>query len=169
MEFINSTPADLALIFEFYDMAVAYQKTVFHKTWAGFDEEMVRTEIAEGRQWQIKNEAGAVLCVFATTFSDPEIWREKNSEPSIYIHRIVTNPAFRGGNFVENIIIWAKKYAHENGKKHVRIDTWGDNPRLVGYYQRCGFRFVETVQITADMDLPDHYNGISLALLEIEV
>ena len=169
MHFINSTPTDHALIFSFYDMAIAYQKTVFHKNWAGFDEEMVMTEIREGRQWQIRNEADDVLCVFATTFSDADIWREKNADPSIYIHRIVTNPQFRGGSFVNDIIVWAKAYGRANGKKFVRIDTWGDNPRLVGYYERCGFRFVETVQITSDMDLPKHYDGISLALLEIAI
>jgi ribosomal protein S18 acetylase RimI-like enzyme len=169
MQFINSTIADHALIFEFYDMAVAYQKTVFHKNWAGFDEQMVMTEISEGRQWQIRNDEGAVLCIFATTFSDADIWREKNEEPSIYIHRIVTNPAFRGGHYVNDIIAWAKNYGRANGKKFLRIDTWGDNPRLVSYYERCGFRFVETVQITSDMDLPKHYDGISLALLEIAI
>jgi ribosomal protein S18 acetylase RimI-like enzyme len=167
--FVNSTAADHTLIFEFYDMAIAYQKTVFHKTWAEFDENMVMNEIREGRQWQIKNADGAVVCIFATTFSDADIWREKNNQPAIYIHRIVTNPQFRGGNFVNDIIVWAKAFGRENDKQYLRIDTWGDNPRLVNYYERCGFQFVDTLKVTSDMDLPKHYDGISLALLEIAI
>lgn len=169
MQIINSTLADHALIFRFYDMAVTYQKTVFHKHWGGFDEDLVMTEIIENRQWQIQNDDGTAMCVFATTFTDAAIWKEKNDEPAIYIHRIVTDPEFRGANFVEHIITWAVNFGGKNGKKFVRIDTWGDNPRLVNYYIRCGFTFVRNVAITSEDKLPKHYDGISLALLEISI
>jgi hypothetical protein len=56
-------------------------KNVFHKHWGGFDEDMVMTEIIENRQWQIQNDDGTARCVFATTFTDAAIWKEKMTNP----------------------------------------------------------------------------------------
>jgi hypothetical protein len=45
-----------------------------------------------------------IACVFATTFSDPLIWEKRDTDPSVYIHRIATNPNFRGNNLVAAIV-----------------------------------------------------------------
>ena len=37
MEIKNSTIEDIDAIFDLYDQATAYQKTVFNKNWEGFD------------------------------------------------------------------------------------------------------------------------------------
>ena len=91
MQIINSTPSDIEIIFSLYDDAVAFQKTKFDKHWLSFDREMVENEIAEKRQWKIM-ENDEVVCIFAIAYEDPFIWKEKNADPSVYIHRIVTNP-----------------------------------------------------------------------------
>ncbi len=168
MDFQPSTAADLDLIFEFYAHAIAYQKRVSKMHWQEFDRALVEREISEGRQWKIMV-GGAVGCVFVTTFSDPEIWAERDREPSIYLHRIVTHPDFRGANFVPAIIEWAKNEAKTSGLKYVRLDTWGDNQKLHEYYVRCGFRFLGIITPTNLHLLPSHYDGIRLALFEIEV
>ena len=95
IQILNSTAEDLETIFEFYDMAVEHQKKVFNKHWQGFNVDLVKQEIAENRQYKILVD-GKVASVFAVTFSDPQIWEEKDKDPSIYIHRIVTHPDFRG-------------------------------------------------------------------------
>jgi ribosomal protein S18 acetylase RimI-like enzyme len=167
MEFLNSTPADFERIFELYEAAIEFQKQVFDKHWKGFDSGLVEREISENRQWKIIVD-GKIACIFAITFEDPSIWREKDKGDAIYIHRIVTDPAFRGRNFAQHITNWAKEYAKSNGKKYVRMDTWGDNQKLIDYYQKCGFKFLEII-IPDKEGLPSHYNGISLSLFEIEV
>lgn len=53
MEIVHATSNDVAVIFDLYDKAIEFQKTVFDKTWLGFDHELVETEIAEGRLWKI--------------------------------------------------------------------------------------------------------------------
>ncbi len=95
MEFLNSTTCDLEAIFELYDAAIAHQKAVSPMHWLPFDPKMVEREIAEGRQWKIIVD-GHIACVFVTAYSDWAIWGEKDRDPSVYLHRIVTNPAFRG-------------------------------------------------------------------------
>jgi ribosomal protein S18 acetylase RimI-like enzyme len=167
MEIINSTASDFDRIFELYDAAVAFQKTVFNKQWQGFEPDLIRKETSEDRQWKIIID-GEIACIFAITFEDKAIWAEKDADPSIYIHRIVTNPVFRGANFVKHIVAWAVPYARSMNKKYVRMDTWGDNEKLISYYQSCGFNFLGI--ITPDYTtLPKHYEGITLSLFEIAV
>lgn len=162
----NSTPEDIGTIFHLYDEAVRFQKTVFDKHWLGFDRELVEQEIAENRQWKIVVD-GQVACIFAITFSDPLIWKDKDRDPAIYIHRIVTNPQFRGGAFVKEIVKWAREYAPGIGKKYIRMDTWGDNAKLRAYYVSCGFEYLGITVMENTEGLPAHYEGLSLSLFEI--
>ena len=167
MTFIPSTIHDIDSIFEFYEMAIAYQKTKFNKHWLGFERDLVSKEISENRQWKIiiDNE---IACVFAITFEDESIWKEKNKDKAVYFHRIVTHPKFKGQHFIERIIEWGIPFAKEKKLDFLRMDTWGDNDELIGYYQKCGFDFLGI--ITPDyIGLPKHYEGITLSLFQIEV
>src|SRR3954464_5867746 len=100
MQIVNSTAGDIKTIFELYDKAIEYQKLVFHKHWKGFDVSLINKEIEEHRLWKIMVD-GTVACIFSVAYSDPLIWGKKDSEPALYIHRIVTNPIFRGQGYVK--------------------------------------------------------------------
>jgi RimJ/RimL family protein N-acetyltransferase len=165
-EILNSLPADIDTIFNLYDDAIAYQKTKFNKHWLPFDRDMVAREIEELRQWKIM-EAGEVACIFAIAYEDPFIWGEKNADPAVYIHRIVTSPAFKGRGYMNTIIEWAKEHAHQHSKKLIRMDTWGDNEELINYYVKCGFNYLGSITPAATEHLPKHYSAIYLALLEM--
>jgi ribosomal protein S18 acetylase RimI-like enzyme len=167
MQIVNSTLADYNRIFELYDLAIEFQKTVFNKQWQGFEPSLVEREIVENRQWKIVID-GEIACIFAITFDDFSIWKEKDQNDAIYIHRIVTNPKFRGANFVQHIVVWAKAYVYSIGKKYVRMDTWGDNEKLIAYYQKCGFQFLGVITPDAT-NLPKHYQAITLSLFEISI
>ena len=168
MKFLNSDTEDFEVIFRLYDAAIEFQKTVFDKSWLPFDREMIAREIAEKRHWKIVID-NRIACIFSVTFSDEFIWKEKNFDPAIYIHRIVTNPEFRGQKFVQKITDWAIDYAESIGKNFVRMDTWGDNQKLIDYYTACGFEFLGAVEPTKSADLPKHYEGITLSLFEIKI
>lgn len=115
MKIENCSPADIQEIFRLYRIASAYQKskeTVV--VWPEFEQQLVETEIAENRQWKLILD-GEIACIWATTFSDEQIWGARNADPAIYIHRIATNPDFRGKNFVSLIVTWAKSYAKDQG------------------------------------------------------
>jgi RimJ/RimL family protein N-acetyltransferase len=168
MSIANSTTEDIDTIFQLYDEAVKFQKTVFNKQWQGFERSLIETEIAENRQWKIVID-DQVACIFAITFNDPLIWKEKDQDPAIYIHRIVTNPEFRGGAYVKEIVKWSKDYAKSLQKKYVRMDTWGDNEKLREYYVSCGFEYLGITVMENTLGLPKHYEGLSLSLFEIEL
>lgn len=168
MTILNSTAGDLKNILKLYDDAIAYQKKVFHRHWKDFDEKMIEDEIKEKRQWKIVAN-NQIVCIFSITFNDPLIWKEKDRDPSIYLHRIVTNPSFRGNFYVKDIVKWATEYGRKNGKQFVRMDTFGDNQKLIDYYTKCGFRFLGLTAMTKADQLPKHYEGASLSLFEIQI
>ncbi len=168
MHILPSLPEDIPAIFKLYDDAVAFQKTKFDKHWLPFDGAMVEKEIAEQKQWKII-EGNDIACIFAIAYDDPFIWKEKNVDPAIYIHRIVTHPSYHGRGYVKTIVEWAKERAREAGKRFIRMDTWGDNQKLISYYQQCGFNYLGSVTPEASDHLPQHYSAIFLSLFEIKM
>ena len=166
MKIAQSTPHDIEQIFELYEIATDFQKTKFSVHWPAFERTMVETEIDEGRQYKLL-EGEQVAAVWAVAFRDPQIWKERDQDRALYIHRIATNPAFRGRQLVKKIADWAVRYARENQMDYVRMDTVGDNQGLIDYYQRCGFSFLGLDQLEDTEGLPAHYDKATVSLFEI--
>lgn len=168
MHITISVKDDIGDIFKLYVVATNYQKERYTMHWPEFDYKMVEDEIVENRQWKliIDNE---IACVWATTYTDPLIWEERNTDPSVYIHRIATNEHYRGRNFVIDIVKWAKNYAVLNEKKFVRLDTVGLNEKLIAHYTKCGFTFLELRRLKDTDGLPAHYHNADISLFELEV
>ena len=168
MAIVNAGISDLDTLMQFYDNAIAHQKTVSNLVWKGFDREVVIKEIEEGRQWKIMIDS-QVACVFMTALNDPDIWDERDKDAAIYIHRICTSPDFRGKGFVKIITDWTLDFARINNLDFVRLDTWQDNARLHDIYLNAGFNYVGTKLIDASGNLPKHYWGVTLGLFEISI
>ncbi len=169
MEIKNSTLADLDEIFRLYELATELQSTKQDVVvWPRFDRNMVLSEIEEDNQWKIIID-GKIACIWATAFEDEQIWEERNIDPSIYLHRIATNPEFRGHKFVEVISNWAQAYALEQGLKYVRLDTVGPNPALVKYYKMVGFDYLGEFNLKNILGLPAHYFSGKACLFQIKV
>ena len=166
MKVEQSTEEDIDAIFELYRLGTEYQKTVAEKHWKGFEHSLVLKEIKEQRQWKIVIDQ-TIACVFAIDYADPFIWGEKDSDPAIYIHRIATNPLFRGYFFVRKIVEWAKIHAVEKQKKFIRMDTGSGNEKLNQYYVSSGFRYLGVFQLGNSDALPEHYKDGSSSLFEI--
>jgi GNAT superfamily N-acetyltransferase len=168
MKIKNSTSQDIDEIFRLYKIATDFQKTKFIAHWPVFDRLLIETEVLEDRQWKIiiNNE---IACVWATTFSDPQIWEERDHDPAMYIHRIATNPNFRGKNLVGEIVQWSKDYATQYKKKYIRMDTVGDNKGLINYYQKSGFDFLGLSKLKNTAGLPAHYHNAVVSLFQLTI
>jgi len=164
----NSTIEDIDEIFRLYGLAKDYQKSNGAVLWPEFDRDLVAKEILGGRQWKI-TESGKTTCVWATTFDDPYIWKDKNNDPSVYIHRIATNPEYRGRNLVEKIVSWSKIYAKENDKEFIRLDTVGENKKLIAHYRKNGFEFLGLFSLENSKALPAHYHNATVSLFELRL
>ncbi len=165
----NSTTNDITAIFELYRIASNYQKSKNAPViWPEFEPLLVETEIAENRQWKLLIN-GQIACIWVTTLSDEQIWEERNADSAIYIHRIATNPQFRGQNFVGIIVEWAKKYAKTNEIDYVRLDTVGENLKLIEHYTKAGFEFLGMFNLKNTDGLPPHYHVLPAALFEMRL
>lgn len=169
MTITNCTTQDIKEIFNLYKIASDFQRAKKVVTvWPDFDRDLVEREIRENRQWKITID-GKVACVWAITFSDDQIWENSHNDAAIYIHRVATNPNFRGNNFVTKIVDWAKQYAQEQGKDFVRLDTTGNNTGLIEHYKRSGFDFLGIVNLSNTEGLPGHYTNAPVCLFEIKL
>ncbi|TWI93932.1 acetyltransferase (GNAT) family protein [Mucilaginibacter frigoritolerans] len=168
MEIHYSTKEDIDEIFRLYRIATDFQKAKFIVHWPEFERSMIETEINEKRQWKIVID-NRIACIWAITFNDPQIWEQRNDDPAVYIHRIATNPEFRGQNLVQQITEWAKQYALTNKKKFIRMDTVGNNPGLIAYYIKNGFDFLGLYKLENTEGLPAHYHNATVSLFQIEL
>lgn len=168
MEIKNCDKEDINEIFRLYRIATDFQKTKFSMHWPEFDRKLIATGIIENRQWKILIDK-QIACVWKTTFSDSQIWEERNNDPSIYIHRIATDPNFRGRNLVRVIVNWAKKFATENDRKYIRMDTVGHNTGLISYYVKCGFDHLGSIKLKDTDGLPAPYKNARIGLFQMTI
>jgi ribosomal protein S18 acetylase RimI-like enzyme len=168
MEIQNSTLQDIDEIFHLYQLARALQAQKYIVIWPEFDRTLIETEINELRQWKLMIN-GRIACIWATTFADPQIWEERDIDPSVYIHRIATHPDFRGQNLVCELVNWVKTYAAQNNKQYIRMDTVGNNTGLISHYQKCGFAFLGLLTLKDTSGLPAHYDKATVSLFEIDL
>jgi ribosomal protein S18 acetylase RimI-like enzyme len=162
-----STLQDLNRIEELFHLAIQYQKTRSGNAWHGMDRNLIEYEIRNHLHWKIL-EAGEIACFFSIALTDRLVWEQRDEEPSVYLHRIVTNPVFRGRGYVQQILSWAEEFGRERQLQYVRLDTNRDNQRLNDYYREvgfelCGFRKFED---GSDPAIPRHYLGSGLSLFE---
>jgi len=168
MHITNSTQEDIPMIFEMYRIATDYMKSKNQVYWPEFPSELINQEIKEKRQWKIAIE-DQIACIWVTALNDELIWEEANDFPSVYLHRIATNPIFRGQNLVKNVVKWADVYCRENQLKYIRMDTVGYNEGLIHHYTKLGFEYLGMKELTNTKGLPDHYLEDDVCLFQRKV
>ena len=152
----NCSSNDLDDILRLYDHARQLQASKNMVVWPVFESSLVETEIREKRQWKLVID-GQIACNWATTFADKDIWEERDKGDAVYIHRIATDPRYRGRRFVEQIVKWARSYALAHGKDYIRLDTLGNNTGLIAHYTSAGFHFLGIYTLKDTSKLPGHY------------
>jgi len=169
MRIETSTLKDVDVIFDLYRSATIYQKE--KKTvvvWPVFEVALVKSEIQENRQFKLIID-NVIACVWVVTFSDAQIWEARDLDPAIYIHRIATHPNFRGQRFMDTIVGWACSFAAENKKRFVRLDTIGENTKLINYYTKAGFDYLGMFHLKNTDNLPPHYQEGAACLFQIDL
>lgn len=169
MNIQQSTPEDIDSIFRLYGIATEYQRHKFpDNVWPDFEPKMVREEIKEQRQFKLIIGV-KIACIWAVTFNDPEILGKKDKMPSIYLHRIAVDPDFRGNNLIAHLVEWAKSYATLKGKQYIRLDTCGNNTKLIRHYTKAGFEFLGMQKLQKVNTLPSHYHNADVCYFEMKL
>ncbi|MET2985317.1 GNAT family N-acetyltransferase [Aureibaculum conchae] len=168
MKIENSQLADMPNIFDLYRLATNYMKSKNQVHWPEFPEDLILTEIEENRQWKLVID-NQIACIWATTLNDELIWGNKNNDPSLYIHRIATDPDFRGQNLVKKLISWANEYCKKRNLNYLRMDTVGLNKPLIAHYEKLGFQFLGTKVLKNPVGLPAHYKEGEVCYFQKEI
>ena len=169
MKVNNCLMDDANEILSLYESARSLQTQKGMVVWPLFEKTFIEKEIKELRQWKLVID-DKIACNWAITFEDIEIWEQKEKGDAIYIHRIATNPDFRGNRYIDKIVEWAKGYAIQKDKQFIRLDTLGNNTRLIEHYTSARFQFLGMFKLTDTSGLPGHYqNEPDCCLFEINL
>jgi len=169
MKIKNCQLKDTDEILSLYQAARNLQTQRKMVVWPSFEKSFIEKEIGESRQWKIVSD-DIIVCNWTITFEDKEIWGEKDHDNSIYIHRICTNPNFRGNRYIDKIVEWAKIYSNQMGKQFFRLDTLGNNTKLIKHYTSAGFHFLGMYKLIHTTTLPKHYQDEpNCCLFEIDL
>ncbi len=168
MEITKTLPEDLGMMRYMWESAISFQKDTGNPLWPDFPEELLVKEIEAGLNYKLTS-GNEILCYFSIAFTDPEIWGDMERGDALYLHRGVTNPAFRGLGLTRFIFEWARVMARLIDRKYIRIDTWGSNRSLIDYYSKSGFKHIGYKQMGEAPGLPAHYRNLRLAIFETTV
>jgi ribosomal protein S18 acetylase RimI-like enzyme len=165
---VNTTMVDLDSVIWLFEQAMELQGKNGYKVWEEIDKTALQKDIQEGLQYKIIK-GDDILCIFSIQLNDPLIWQDRDQNDAIYLHRIVTNPNFKGQKQFQNVLNWAKQFVQQNNLKFVRMDTWADNRKIIDYYKSFGFEFIGNYKTTNATELPIQNRNLNVALLEMEL
>jgi len=167
-EIINTALNDLEFIFGLFDQSIQYQEKHGYPVWRNYDKDAIIRDVENKNQYKVIIDS-AIAIAFSVCYTDQVIWRERERGDSIYLHRIVVNPAFKGKKLFGIILDWALAHGRQKGLASIRMDTWAANPTIINYYQGFGFGFVEHYTTPDSPELPVHNRNLALTLLEYKI
>ncbi len=169
MKITNCSYGDVNEIMGLYNAARCLQYQKHMVIWPYFERSFIEKEIQEKRQWKMVVD-NIIVCNWAIAFEDKEIWEQKDKNDGIYIHRICNHPNLRGNRYIDTLVAWSREYAAQMSKQFIRLDTLGNNTRLIEHYTSAGFEYLGMFALTDTTNLPTHYkNEPNCCLFEIDV
>ena len=165
---VNSELEDLDFACHLFDEAIAYQKRKGFPEYRCDDRELQAIDIERRQHYKVVAQE-EIAAVFSVWYDDKVVWRKRDQGKSIYLHRIVVNPAFKGQQILFHITAWAVAHAKSNDKTSIRLDTWAGNPSLINYYKKFNYEFIEEFQLPNTDEVGVNCRGNKVALLEFLV
>ncbi|HET9429605.1 MAG TPA: GNAT family N-acetyltransferase [Chitinophagaceae bacterium] len=167
-EVTNTEMGDLNQIFELFEHSIDYQEKKGYPVWRNYDKNAIIKDIEDRNQYKLVINSKTAI-VFSVRYSDRVIWRDLDKGSSIYLHRIVVNPDFKGQKLFGKILDWVIEHSRQKGLSSIRMDTWAANPTIIDYYRSFGFVFVENYTTPDSSELPVHNRDLALTLLEYKL
>ncbi len=164
-EIRNTVTDDLPFIYELFEHSIIYQEKKGYPVWRDYDKNAIVKDIENKNQYKVIINS-LIAIVFSVAYADKIIWRELDKGESIYLHRIVINPEFKGQKLFGQIVDWAIGHLRDKGLSTVRLDTWAANQTIIDYYKSFGFEIVENYTTPNSTELPVHNRNLALTLME---
>ncbi|HEY0740952.1 MAG TPA: GNAT family N-acetyltransferase [Chryseosolibacter sp.] len=161
----NTQLSDLPKIIDLFEASIRYQESKKYPVWKNYDKAAIERDILQKNHYAIFIDSEMAI-VFSVCYTDKIIWRALDKGDSIYLHRIVVNPDFKGQKLFADILEWSVAHAKAKGLKAVRMDTWAANQNIINYYKAFGFSVIENFTTPNVPELPVHNRNLALTLLE---
>lgn len=165
---INTEMTDLESIYQLFEEAIAYQKRNGYPVWHGYDKRVLITDIDYNLQYKLLN-GGEIAYLFSICYSDKLIWREKDRDDAIYLHRMVVNQKFKGQKNFGKVLAWIREHCEGKSLRFIRMDTWADNPKIISYYKSFGFHIAGYFTTPDTEELPIQQRNNEIVLLEVAI
>lgn len=65
----------------------------------------------------------------------------------LVIHTFVVHPGFSGKGVGRSLLDFSVQLARKTGIKAIRLDVYRKNTPAIGLYEKCGFRYIDTVDL----------------------
>ena len=65
----------------------------------------------------------------------------------LVVHTFVVHPGFSGKGVGRSLLDFSVRLARKAGIKAIRLDVYRKNTPAIGLYEKCGFRYVDTVDL----------------------
>lgn len=161
----TAVEADFPVICDLFEEAIRFQKANQYTGWNDYDQAFIRSDIKNGLLYKIV--AGdEIACIFSIYLRDELIWRHREKDNAVYLHRVVLNRKFAGEKLFGNVLEWAMQFANEKKRLYIRMDTWAENEKIIAYYMGYGFSFVESYTTPVTAVLPLQHRNLHVVLLE---
>lgn len=72
---------------------------------------------------------------------------EANPKEIIVIHTLVVNPKYKKSGIGKKLMDFVKNYGIECGMKTIRLDVSIHNTPAISLYEKCGYKYVGTVDL----------------------
>ncbi len=165
---LHTQQGDLPQILELFEHSILYQEEKGYPVWRNYDKTAISKDIETGNQYKVVVDS-TIAIVFSVRYADKIIWRDLDTGNSMYLHRIVVNPAYKGQRLFGKILDWAIEHSKQKGLSNIRMDTWAANPTIIEYYKSFGFKFIENFTTPDSEELPVHNRNLALTLLEYKL
>lgn len=71
----------------------------------------------------------------------------------IVIHTFAVHPDFKNQGIAYKLMEFAKEYSMEHKMKSIRLDVTIQNKPAISLYEKCGYRYIDTVDL--GLNIPD--------------
>jgi GNAT superfamily N-acetyltransferase len=97
--------------------------------------------VAEGAVWLLQHD-GRIVGTVGVSWSEPTIWRERDTDEAGYIRGLVIDRNFAGKGLGRDLLHWAEAHIRFSACQLARLDCVRTNGELRNYYEQEGYRHV---------------------------
>lgn len=144
MRIIEARPEHVAEVWRILSACVRAMRREGIQQWDEFypTEALVAEDARNGTLFVAEDGGACVAAVCLDGNEPPEYagveW--SGGGPVLVVHRLCVDPSRQGRGVGGQLLDFAEELARSGGRRWVRLDAYSGNPRLIGMYERRGYR-----------------------------